>query len=101
MDKAADEMRFHAVSAVELQLLLELVALAGFAMEKDGHWPGRMIGWLGSLTMLLDDVEAAERRTFIAARGDLLLQVLGLFCRAVQPQVVQQQDIQRGWAAVL
>ena len=91
MTKAlTDDGRFYA-SAVELQLLLELVALAGFAIEKEGHAPGRIVGFVGPLTVLIGHVKAAERRAFVAARGDLLLQVLGVVCRTAEQQDLQLQ----------
>ena len=84
----ADDGRFH-ISAVELQLLLELAALAGFAIEKEGHAPGRIVVWAGPLTVLIGDVKADERRAFVAARGDLLLQVLGVVCRTAEQHGMQ------------
>ena len=92
MEADAHDVQFQA-SAVEVQLLLELVALAGFAMEKEGNSPEPVVFWLSPLSMLISKVTVAERRVFVAARGDLLMQVLGVLFRAVEQQDLQQQDM--------
>ena len=92
IEAAADNVRFS-TSAADLQLLLESVALTGFAWEKEGDAAERLVLWLGPLTMLTCQTKVAERRAFVSARGDLLLQVLGVHCRAVEEQRLQQQDM--------
>ena len=96
IEAAADDVRFHAVSAADLQLLLELVVLAGFALETEGEATEHVVGWLGPLTVLMKQMEPAERRVFVSARGDLLLQVLGVLCWAVEQQDWQQQAVHGG-----
>ena len=78
-------------SSADLQLLLESVILVGIGEEVTKSPPKLMQPALNALIRHLHLAKVADRRVFVAARGALLLQLLGVVLRGLADEEQQQQ----------
>ena len=78
-------------SAVNLQLLLESIPLAAAEGERAGGCIQALVSSLSLLSLATGAISIEERRAFLAARGDFLLQVLLLVLKAVDGAGQQQE----------
>ena len=67
-----------------MQLLLEVLAFAGAELEQGRGEPLLVVNIMELLISGLKMLPLAESQAFVAARGSLLLQVLGLIPRVMQ-----------------
>ena len=90
---AIDAERLLFSSAVDLQLLLELLALAGAEVEEGGDGMMVLLSILVILNSGMHTVSLADRRVFLAARTSMMLQVLNLMLALIrQPKASQPQS---------
>ena len=92
MGKVAGSGGIQRSSITDLQLLLESVILGGIGEEVTKSPPKTMLLSLNAFMAYLPLAKLADRRAFVAARGALLLQVLGVVLRAMAEGEQQQQE---------